>query len=237
MHYQLDTISFLRCDFSFNSGLINMQKKIITIWDLGTRLFHWLLVMLFGLSWLSAELGGNWMIWHTRLGFLAAGLITFRIIWGFIGSDSSRFAHFVKRPSTVIAYLKGGGQRAYNTHNPAGALSVIALIGLMSLQVTTGLFSNDDIFIEGPLAYLISYDAQLEMTELHEMIFNLLILFIALHVAAIAWYQRFKGEKLVQAMLHGKKESEEAAPKIRGGLPLFAASLAGAAVSALLFWI
>ncbi len=214
-----------------------MQKKIITIWDLGTRLFHWLLVMLFGLSWLSAELGGNWMIWHTRLGFLAAGLITFRIIWGFIGSDSSRFAHFVKRPSTVIAYLKGGGQRAYNTHNPAGALSVIALIGLMSLQVTTGLFSNDDIFIEGPLAYLISYDAQLEMTELHEMIFNLLILLIALHVAAIVWYQRFKGEKLVQAMLHGKKESEEAAPKIRGGLTLFAASLAGAAVSALLFWI
>jgi cytochrome b len=102
--------------------------------------------------------------------------------------------------------------------------------------VTTGLFSNDDIFIEGPLAYLISYDAQLEMTELHEMIFNLLILFIALHVAAIVWYQRFKGEKLVQAMLHGK-ESEEAAPKIRGGLTLFAASLAGAAVSALLFWI
>ncbi|NRP46450.1 MULTISPECIES: cytochrome b/b6 domain-containing protein [unclassified Marinobacterium] len=214
-----------------------MQKKIVTVWDLSTRLFHWLLVVLFGLSWLSAELGGNWMIWHTRLGFLAAGLITFRIIWGVIGSDSSRFSQFVKRPSSVIAYLKGEGQRDYNTHNPAGALSVIALLGLISLQVTTGLFSNDDIFIEGPLAYLISYDAQLAMTELHEAVFNLLMLFIALHLAAIVWYQRFKGEKLVQAMLHGRKESEEEAPKIRGGLPLFVAILVGATVSSLLFWI
>ncbi len=213
-----------------------MKKKTVTIWDLSTRLFHWLLVTLFGLSWLSAELGGNWMIWHTRLGFLAAGLIIFRIIWGFIGSDSSRFTHFIKSPSTVIAYLKGEGQRDYNTHNPAGALSVIALLGLMLLQVATGLFTNDDIFIEGPLAYLISYDAQLEMTELHETIFNLLMLFVSLHVAAIIWYQRFKGEKLVQAMVHGKKESEEEAPQLRGGIPLYFAVTAGAAVSALLFW-
>ena len=214
-----------------------MHKKIIIIWDLSTRLFHWLLVVLFGLSWLSAELGGNWMIWHTRFGFLAAGLITFRVIWGLIGSDSSRFTYFVKSPSSVIAYLKGEGQKEYNTHNPAGALSVIALIGLISLQVTTGLFSNDDIFIEGPLAYLISYDAQLEMTELHETVFNLLILLVALHVAAIIWYQRFKGEKLVQAMLHGKKKSGEVAPKLRGGLPLLIAVTVGTSVSALLFWI
>ena len=214
-----------------------MQKKIVIIWDLSTRLFHWLLVVLFGLSWLSAELGGNWMIWHTRFGFLAAGLITFRVIWGFIGSDSSRFAYFVKSPSNILAYLKGEGQKEYNTHNPAGALNVITLIGLIALQVTTGLFSNDDIFIEGPLAYLISYDAQLEMTDLHETIFNLLILFVALHLAAIIWYQRFKGEKLVQAMVHGKKESKEEAPKQRSGIPLFIAITAGTSVSALLFWI
>ncbi len=214
-----------------------MQKKIVTVWDLSTRLFHWLLVVLFGLSWLSAELGGNWMIWHTRFGFVTAGLILFRIIWGFVGSESSRFTQFIKGPRKVLAYLKGEDQKEYNTHNPAGALSVIALLGLISLQVVTGLFSNDDIFIEGPLAYLISYDAQLEMTELHEMVFNLLILFVALHLAAIVWYQRFKGEKLVQAMLHGRKESEEEAPKIRSGLPLFVAILVGAAVSALLFWI
>lgn len=214
-----------------------MQKKIVTVWDLSTRLFHWLLVVLFGLSWLSAELGGNWMIWHTRFGFVTAGLILFRIIWGFVGSESSRFTQFIKGPRKVLAYLKGEDQKEYNTHNPAGALSVIALLGLISLQVVTGLFSNDDIFIEGPLAYLISYDAQLAMTELHETVFNLLILFVALHLAAIVWYQRFKGEKLVQAMLHGRKESEEEAPKIRSGLPLFVAILVGAAVSALLFWI
>ena len=184
------------------------MKRDFKVWDIWVRLFHWTLVALIGFSWLSAELGGNWMIWHTQAGFVTAGLILFRLVWGFAGSWSARFKTFVKSPSQVIAYLKGEDKSEHLSHNPLGALGVLALISLVTLQVITGLFSNDDIFIEGPLAHLISYDLSLEITDLHEGVFNLLLAIVALHVAAVLYHQKIRKEPLIQAMLHGRKPAQ-----------------------------
>ena len=211
-----------------------MDKKVV-IWDIGTRLFHWLLVVSILFSWVSAELGGNWMIWHTKSGYFIAGLLIFRIIWGFIGSGPSRFSSFIKGPKAVINYLSGKDKTRYLTHNPAGALSVLALISITLLMVITGLFGNDDIFIEGPLAYLISYENQLISTELHHILFKVLMLVIVTHLLAIAWYQRVKGEVLIKPMIDGYKDSEESAPRLVTGAPLYFALATAAAVVVWLF--
>ena len=212
------------------------MTKTIKTWDLSTRLFHWGLALTFSLSWLSAELGGNWMIWHTYFGFTTAGLLTFRIIWGVIGSETARFSQFLASPFVVLRYLKGQDTKEYLTHNPAGGWSVVAMLSLLSLQVTTGLFSTDDIFIEGPFAYLLSYDAQLTATEIHEISFTLCMLLIITHLMAVFWYQKVRKQPLIQAMIHGKRQSKNGEePELKGGWSLAFAIFAGVLVGAFLY--
>jgi len=211
-------------------------KHEVAVWDIWVRLFHWTLVALIGFSWLSAELGGNWMIWHTQSGFITAGLIIFRVIWGVAGSWSARFSQFVKPPKQVIAYVKGEDKNEHLSHNPLGALGVLAILLLVSIQVITGLFSNDDIFIEGPLAHLVSYDLSLEITEIHEAVFNLLLLVIAIHIAAVLYHQKIRKERIVQSMFHGRKPSAFAATEMKTPtVALIVALTVGAGISLWLF--
>lgn len=212
------------------------MKREVAVWDIWVRLFHWTLIALIGFSWLSAELGGNWMIWHTQAGFITAGLIVFRVIWGIAGSWSARFTTFVRPPSRVLAYLRGEDSSEHLSHNPIGALGVLALITLIALQVITGLFSNDDIFIEGPLAYLVSYDTSLEITDLHEGIFNLLLAIVALHIAAVMYHQKIRKEPIVQAMVHGRKPAHKDVPELKTPVAVLVVALTtGVGISVWLF--
>lgn len=213
------------------------MKNEIKVWDIWVRIFHWSLVLLILFSWLSAELGGNWMEWHTQAGFVTAGLITFRIIWGFWGSWSARFSAFLTSPKQVLRYLKREDRSEYLSHNPLGGWGVAALIMLISLQVITGLFSNDDIFIEGPLAQFVSYDTSLAITEIHEALFKLLVLLIVTHLAGVFFHQRVCKERLIQAMFHGRKLTESVAsvPKLK--TPLVALVIALGAAVALSVWL
>ena len=215
------------------------MRSEVKVWDIWVRLFHWLLVGLILFSWLSAELGGNWMIWHTQAGFITAGLIIFRLIWGFWGSWSARFSAFVKTPKQVLRYIKGEDSNEYLSHNPLGALGVIGLIALVSAQVLTGLFSNDDIFIEGPLASLVSYDTSLAITEIHETLFNLLVAAVCVHLAGVLFHQKFKKEPLIQAMLHGRKpkpvDMQAQTPELK--TPTLALLIALAAGIGLSLWL
>src|SRR5664279_4779710 len=131
-----------------------MSLERIKLWDLPTRLFHWLLVILILAAYVSGKIGGGAMDWHGRIGILILGLIVFRVVWGFIGSHHSRFSSFFPTPATVRAYLRG--QWHGIGHNPLGAFSVLALLSLISLQVATGLLGNDDIAFSGPLSSLLS---------------------------------------------------------------------------------
>jgi cytochrome b len=174
----------------------------IRVWDLPTRLFHWSLVLLVIAAFVSAKIGGNAMLWHGRCGLAILGLLTFRIVWGCIGSTYARFTQFVRGPRTILAYLRGAGQPQPG-HNPLGALSVLALLGTLALQVATGLFANDDIAFKGYLAPLVDNTLSARITGLHRLLENLLLLLVVTHLAAIAFYTGIKKQDLVRPMISG----------------------------------
>jgi len=182
----------------------------ILVWDLPLRLFHWLLVLLVVVSWISVEIGGNAMQIHMLSGYTILALVLFRILWGFLGSTHARFASFVRGPATAIAYLRAlrrnqAGQHL--GHNPAGAWSVIIMLIVLLVQAGTGLFSNDDIATEGPLAKLVSKALSDRITGIHHLNVKLLYALIALHLSAVAYYLLYKHENLIKPMLTGFKHA------------------------------
>ena len=181
-----------------------MSFQRIKLWDLPIRLFHWLLVILIIAAVISAKIGGNAMDWHGRFGLAILGLLSFRIVWGCIGSHHSRFTSFLPPPASVLAYLRG--QWHGIGHNPLGALSVFGLLALICLQVATGLFSNDDIAFQGPLFNLIGKQLSDKATGIHELIISGLIALIVLHLCALAFYTFVKKESLVKPMITGWKD-------------------------------
>lgn len=187
------------------------------IWDIPTRLFHWLLVLLVIAAFITVKIGGNAMIWHGRIGLAIIGLLVFRIVWGFVGSTYARFFQFVRGPAAIRAYLKGEWRG--QGHNPFGALSVLALLGVLMLQAATGLFSNDDIAFEGYLVQLVGSELSSKITGIHHLFEKVLMLLVALHIGAITFYARVKKQNLVKPMISGWAEGspEQSA---RGGNPI-----------------
>jgi len=175
----------------------------ILIWDLPTRLFHWLLVLSVCGSFVSAKIGGNAMVWHGRFGLVVVGLLVFRLVWGFVGSTYARFMNFVRGPATVLAYLRG--QWSGEGHNPLGALSVLAMLGTLLLLVATGVFANDDIAFEGPLYGLVGKEMSDRLVGIHRLVEPLIILLVVTHIAAIIFYVRFRKQGLVMPMIRGWK--------------------------------
>lgn len=180
------------------------------VWDLPTRLFHWLLVGAIVFAVVSGKIGGNWIEWHGRSGLFILGLIIFRVIWGFVGSPTARFANFIRGPRAIKAYLKGEWQGI--GHNPLGALAVIGLLTLTAIQVFSGLFANDDIAFAGPLAPLVSTELSGQITGAHVWLFNGLLAVVGLHVAAIVFYARVKKTNLVLPMITGYQALNEGTP-------------------------
>jgi cytochrome b len=182
----------------------------ILVWDLPLRTFHWLLVSLVVVSVISANIGGNAMQIHMLSGYSILALLLFRILWGFLGGTHARFASFVRSPAAVIGYLralKRNHAEQHLGHNPAGAWSVILMLLALLAQVGTGLFANDDISTEGPLAKLVSKALSDRLTGIHHLNLWLLFGLIGLHLSAIAFYFFHKRENLVKPMLTGFKEA------------------------------
>jgi cytochrome b len=176
----------------------------IKLWDAPTRLFHWSLVAAIAAALVTGLVGGNWMELHGKAGLFISGLLVFRLVWGFVGNRYARFVHFIPTPSRVLAYVRGHWQGM--GHNPLGALSVLALLLLLTAQVGTGLFGNDEIAFTGPLAARVSEALSLRLTHWHHGLAKLLYLLLGLHVAAIAFYRLVKKDDLVKPMLTGFKD-------------------------------
>lgn len=186
------------------------------VWDLPIRLFHWLLVILVAVSWLSAE--ERRMDIHLLSGLGVLGLVVFRLLWGLFGSSTARFASFVRGPGAVIAYLRGQGGEKRAGHNPLGALSVLALLGLLAVQVGTGLFASDTDGLDyGPLNFLVSYDLAETLSDIHETTFDLLTVLIVLHLAAIAFYLVMRRRNLVRPMVIGRDPQVTAGEMVPAG--------------------
>jgi cytochrome b len=188
--------------------MTEVLKTRIRVWDIPVRVFHWSLVICILGLFITAQLGGNWMEWHKKFGFVVLGLVSFRIVWGFAGSYHARFVNFVRGPQTVIGYFKGllkNEAPHFLGHNPMGALSVVVLLASLLFQAVTGLFSNDDILLEGPYASVVSKATSDFLTKLHHLNSDLLLILIGVHLAAIAFYFFKKKENLVKPMLNGEK--------------------------------
>jgi cytochrome b len=176
----------------------------VRVWDVFTRLTHWLWVVLLGASWWTARY--HHMDYHRYSGYALLGVLSFRLYWGVFGSSTARFAHFVKSPRSIWVYVRSKAQHAAPGHNPLGALSVLALLGLLLGQVAVGLFSVDVDGIEsGPLSHWVSFEVGREFSQLHQLGFVVLKAFIVVHLAAVAFYWICKRDNLIGPMITGSK--------------------------------
>jgi cytochrome b len=188
---------------------MHAETHSIRVWDLPTRLFHWLLVACIIGSVVTSQVGGNAMVWHFRFGFAIASLLLFRLVWGVVGGRWSRFASFIYSPGSILRYLKGTSQPEHLIgHNPLGAASVFAMLVVLIAQVSSGVVSDDEIAAVGPFAKFVSNATVSAATTYHKSYGKLLLIgLIVLHLAAIAYYYFAKRENLVKPMVHGDKTS------------------------------
>lgn len=198
------------------------QQNEVPVWDVPVRLFHWALVIMVATLWTTGELGS--LDIHMKIGVWALALLLFRVAWGFVGSQTARFSEFVRGPGAIRAYLiaaRTGAVRSIG-HNPLGALSVLALLILLSAQAITGLFTTDDIVTDGPLVHAVSSKTAAMLSSLHRLGGKLILALVALHLAAVLFYTAVKKDDMVRAMITGTKRVPEGVQGIRFAHPLLA---------------
>ena len=182
----------------------------VRVWDIPVRVFHWSIVGLVALSWAAVENG--YMKLHLWSGLILLTLLLFRIAWGFFGSTTARFSDFVRGPKRALGYVRAmarGEHQVHAGHNPAGGWMVILLLAALLLQAGTGLFANDGVRFNAPLAAQISSGLSDRLTSLHGTIFNVILLLVWMHIVAALFYRYVRGENLIAAMISGKKPRHE----------------------------
>ncbi len=212
---------FSCCDWFMDHSSLSSSPNLRRVWDLPTRLFHWVLVLLMIGMVITGNIGGEMLQWHARMGYALLGTLVFRLIWGFVGGHWSRFVHFFPTPARVAAYVQG---RHRPGHNPLGALSIFAVLVLLGMQLASGMMATDDISFNGPLNAMVSEDLADAATDWHKHLGKLLLLgWVVLHVLAIVWHKR-KGHRLLPAMLHGDAQIANIYPESKDnwGRRLFA---------------
>lgn len=186
-----------------------MEQAEVRVWDPFVRVFHWLLVLLFTLAYVTGE---DWLSLHVNAGYAVFGLVLLRVLWGVVGTPHARFGDFVFRPSTVVAYVKDTlalRARRYLGHNPAGgAMIVLMLVSLVLLSVS-GFAVYGIEKGAGPLAMLGGSGEALEeaFEEVHEFFANFMVLLVIVHVAGVIAESLIHRENLVKAMLTGRKRA------------------------------
>lgn len=193
-----------------------MSSKI-RVWDLPTRIFHWLLAAAVIGSLISANVGGAAMEWHFRLGYAVLSLLLFRLVWGVVGGHWSRFSTFLYPPATLWRHISGRARPEHAVgHSPTGALSVFGMLVFLLLQVAAGLFSDDDISAYGPLGKFVSNGVVESATFYHTNVGKFVVLaLIVAHLMAIAYYVFKKKNNLIRPMLSGDKATDILVPPSR----------------------
>jgi cytochrome b len=200
---------------------------VVRVWDLPVRLFHWLTVALVAAAYATWRL--NWMEWHGWIGVLMLALVLFRLLWGFLGSQTARFSHFLTSPRIAFAHLKYVFLREADRqvgHNPAGGWMVVLLLALLLAETLTGIYIANDVADVGPLTGIVPAAAANAIDASHAILWNVLLAAIAAHVLAIFGYAAVKGQDLVRPLITGMKVLPE---------PVKAPRMASLARAALLF--
>lgn len=186
----MNTVSASPSDVTANE---KTSRKIL-VWDAPVRLFHWLMVASFAGAWITAE-SESWRMVHVTLGYTMAGLVAFRILWGLVGTRYARFSSFVRGPSAIVAYVRGilqGKPEHHTGHNPAGALAIVALLGLTIVITASGWGTFNEIGGKW-------------LEEGHEIAANVMLALVGAHILGAlvsSWLHR---ENLIGAMISGRK--------------------------------
>ncbi len=181
-------------------------KLMMRVWDAPTRLFHWTIVLLAVFSYVSVK--QEWIELHYLSGYTMLTMLLFRLVWGFIGSETSRFGKFLRSPVEGFRHLSTFGKREPDTeigHNAAGGWMVLALLGVLAVQAVSGLFAGDPVDGGGPLMHLVSEATGKILTRAHVFNFNLILALVALHLLAVLAYAVIKRHDLVRPMVTGRK--------------------------------
>lgn len=215
------------------------EKRLV--WDLPLRLFHWLLVLSIVASYTTAKLGFDWMQWHFYIGYWTIGLLVFRILWGIFGPRHARFASFIRDPSSIWLYVKGMFRRDSEQsigHNPVGGLMVLLMLALLGVQAASGLFTTDDVVWAGPYNPAVSSSTASLLSTVHNINFNLILIAVGLHIAAIVFYALYKGQNLVIPMLHGHKPARLVPEhEMISSSQLFKALVIGVVAAGFVYWL
>lgn len=188
----------------------------VLIWDLPTRLFHWLLVLAFSGSFIFAKLGNDYIEWHLRCGYVVLALLTFRLMWGLIGTRYALFKSLNLHPRDVWQYGKSlaapkaneNGLKTYAGHNPLGSLMVVFLLTAITMQAISGLFMDDEIFTTGPYSGTLGDAVDTVMSSIHHNLINVILAAIWFHVFAAFYYLFGKKQNLIKSMFTGRKSEQ-----------------------------
>src|SRR5277367_6497852 len=150
------TLQYLPSEFAEPVGRMGIAPRIVLVWDAPIRVFHWLIVVLVAAAYATWRL--NWMEWHGWIGDLVLALVLFRLLWGFFGSETARFSHFLTSPRIALEHLKYALLREPDRqvgHNPAGGWMVLFLLALLLAETLTGIYVANDIADVGPLTGIV----------------------------------------------------------------------------------
>lgn len=186
------------------------SPKTVRVWDPLVRVFHWSLVLFFFTAYLSEDVSDTVHIWS---GYAVGCLITFRLLWGLVGTKHARFTDFVRSPRSVLAYLKAipaGKAPRYLGHNPAGGAMVIALLVSLTGTIVFGMATLGAHDQAGPLAgtWLASFNDH-TLKEIHEFFANSTLALVFLHIAGVLFSSLHHRENLVRSMIHGRKQRRD----------------------------
>ena len=192
--------------------------RIVLVWDIPIRVFHWLIVALVAAAYATWRL--NWMVLHGWVGDAVLTLLLFRLLWGFLGSETARFSRFLTSPRIVVQHLKHALRREpdrHAGHNPAGGWMVLLLLALLLVETLTGLYVANDIADEGPLTELVPAWVANAIAASHAILWDALMAAIALHVLTIAGIAAIKRQNLLRPMITGTKVLPASTPAPRVG--------------------
>jgi cytochrome b len=220
---------------------VSSTRARIRVWDLPTRIFHWALAALVIFSFTTGKVGGDWMEWHLRSGYAILALLAFRLAWGLVGSRTARFAHFLHGPRSALAYAREtiGGRHPYTEgHNPMGGWMVMFMLAALCLQAATGLFADDEIATQGPLAAKASNALVARMTTIHKYNEWVIVGAVVLHTIAVAAYQWGLKVDLIRPMFSGWRHvPAELRPMEPARASTLLAVVIAAGAAALVYWL
>jgi cytochrome b len=210
----------------------------IQVWDLPTRLFHWLIVIFVVISFTTGLVGGNWMSYHLKSGYIILALLLFRLGWGLWGGRYSRFVSFVRGPVAVTRYAKSlfrTDNPEFLGHNPMGGWSVMAMLAALLVQAGTGLFANDDIATQGPLYGWVSKATSDWLSGIHVFNKGVILFLIGLHLSAVFYYLLIKHDNLIVPMVTGLRPWHENAPS--SSYKIWRAVMTAALSITIVYWV